>query len=145
MHLLCREQMRALERSVLLALSIYGTILTPRPLVSQVNPINVLTEELSARPPGANWLSYNGDYTGRRYTSLSQMTPENVGQLRAQWVSHSTNSDRLEVTPVVVDGLMLVTSANDAYALDARTGRIIWHHQTPTTEGLIDDAAGHHT
>jgi len=39
---------------------------------------------------------------------------------------------------------MLVTSANDAYALDAKTGRTIWHHEMPKNEGLIDDASSHH-
>ena len=39
---------------------------------------------------------------------------------------------------------MFVTSANDAYALDAQTGRSLWHYSRPITEGLIDDAAQHH-
>ena len=105
--------------------------------------IDVLPAQLIAQPPGANWLSYNGDFTGRRFSSLSQIKPTNVGQLRAQWVFHSSNSNRLEVTPVVVNGVMFVTSANDTYALDARTGRVIWHHVWPISEGLIDDASGH--
>ena len=50
----------------------------------------------------------------------------------------------MEVTPVVVGGIMFVTAANDAYALDARTGRTIWHYSRPITEGLIDDASSHH-
>ncbi|PYV45648.1 MAG: PQQ-dependent dehydrogenase, methanol/ethanol family, partial [Acidobacteria bacterium] len=107
--------------------------------------INIGPEVLKQSPPGENWSSYNGDYSGRRYSGLSQINPENVSQLSAQWVFHSDNSDRLEVTPVVINGLMLVTSANDAYALDARSGREIWHHSVPKNEGLIDDAAGHHT
>src|SRR5206468_7121041 len=81
--------------------------------------INVLPAQLNAHPPGANWLSYNGDFTGRRYSKLSQINLRNVGQLRAQWVFHPGNSNRLEVTPVVVNGIMFVTSANDTYALDA--------------------------
>jgi alcohol dehydrogenase (cytochrome c) len=105
--------------------------------------IDVLPAELAAAPPGANWLSYNGDFTGRRFSSLTQINPENVSQLRAQWVFHSSNSNRLEVTPVVVNGVMFVTSQNDTYALDARTGMVIWHHTWPITEGLIDDASGH--
>jgi len=110
-----------------------------------IQAINVTDEQLKAAPPGDNWLSYNGDYSGRRYSALTQITTENVSQLRAQWVFHSDNSDRLEVTPVVNNGVMLVTSANETYALDAHTGREIWHHSVPKTEGLIDDAAGHHT
>ena len=112
------------------------------------NPVSVSIyvqpSALAADPPAANWLSYNGDYTGRRYTSLTQINPANVAQLRAQWVFHSPNSDHLEATPVVVNGLMLMTSANDAFALDARTGRLIWHYSRPVTEGLVDDASAHH-
>jgi alcohol dehydrogenase (cytochrome c) len=105
--------------------------------------IDVLPADLLASPPGANWLSYNGDFTGRRFSSLSQINLTNVAQLRAQWVFHASNSNRLEVTPVVVNGVMFVTSANDTYALDARTGLVIWHHAWPISEGLIDDASGH--
>ena len=46
------------------------------------------------------------------------------------------NTARLQVTPVVVDGVMYVTSANECYALDAGTGRQIWHYQRPRTKGL---------
>src|SRR5436189_2975451 len=112
--------------------------------VSVSTSIEVSREALAAQPIGANWLSYNGDYTGRRFSSLDHIHPRNVGQLRAQWVFHASNSNSLEVTPVVFDGLMFVTSANDAFALDAQTGRSIWHYSRPVTEGLIDDAAQHH-
>src|SRR5712664_2000093 len=106
--------------------------------------IHVTSEALAAQPVGANWLSYNGDYTGRRFSSLEQITPRNVGQLRVQWVFHVSNSNSMEVTPVVFEGLMFATSANDAFALDAQTGRLIWHYSRPITEGLIDDASQHH-
>jgi alcohol dehydrogenase (cytochrome c) len=106
--------------------------------------IDIQPEELLTEPAGANWLSYNGDYTGRRFSSLDQINESNVSQLRATWVFHAPNSSALEVTPVVYEGLMFVTSANDAYALDAQTGRIVWHYARPMTEGLIDDASEHH-
>ncbi len=114
------------------------------PNTSVSTAIEVSREALTAQPVGANWLSYNGDFTGRRFSSLDQIQPKNVAALRAQWVFHAPNSNSLEVTPVVFDGLMFVTSANDAYALDAQTGRAIWHYSRPITEGLIDDAAQHH-
>jgi alcohol dehydrogenase (cytochrome c) len=106
--------------------------------------IDVRPADLLVEPPGANWISYNGDYSGRRYSGLAQITTENAAQLRAQWVFHIRDSDGLEVTPVVVDGIMFVTAANDAFALDARTGRQIWHYSRPVSEGLIDDASQHH-
>ncbi len=106
--------------------------------------INVTKDALAAQPVAKNWLSYNGDYTGRRYSSLDQINVKNVASLRAQWAFHAPNSDALEVTPVVVDGMMFVTSANDAWALDAQTGRTVWHYSRAITEGLIDDASQHH-
>ncbi|MGB7845815.1 MAG: PQQ-dependent dehydrogenase, methanol/ethanol family [Candidatus Acidiferrum sp.] len=106
--------------------------------------IDVQPSQLLSTPVSANWLSYNGDYTGRRYSTLHEINVSNVSQLRAQWAFHVSNSNRLEVTPVVVDGIMLLTSANDAYALDAQTGRTLWHYARPITEGLIDDASQHH-
>ncbi len=114
-----------------------------RSTASSSAPIDVQQSQLTARTLGANWLSYNGDFSGRRYSSLSQIDLRNVGQLRAQWAFHSGNSNRLEVMPLVVNGVMFVTAANDTYALDAQTGRIIWHHVWPISEGLIDDASGH--
>jgi alcohol dehydrogenase (cytochrome c) len=95
------------------------------------------------QPPAANWTSYNGDYSGRRYSALSRITSANIGGLQAQWVFHADNTKRLEVTPLVVNGMMLVTAANNAIALDARTGRVVWRHSWPISEGLIDDASGH--
>jgi alcohol dehydrogenase (cytochrome c) len=106
-------------------------------------PATVTAEDLLARPVGANWTSYNGDYSGQRYSKLQQITPANVAQLRASWVFHPANSQRLEVTPIVVRGIMYITSANDVFALDARTGRQLWHYQRPVSAGLLDDAAAH--
>ncbi|HZW80128.1 MAG TPA: PQQ-dependent dehydrogenase, methanol/ethanol family [Candidatus Deferrimicrobiaceae bacterium] len=104
---------------------------------------DVSAEDLLARPVGSNWTSYNGDYTGRRYSNLREINVANAAQLRAVWVFHPGNSQSLEVTPVVVDGVMYVTSSNDVFALDARTGRIVWHYQRPVSAGLLDDAAAH--
>jgi alcohol dehydrogenase (cytochrome c) len=104
---------------------------------------DVSEEDLVAQPVGANWTSYNGDYTGRRYSSLHEIDTRNVAKLRASWIFHPGNSQSLEATPVVFHGVMYVTSANDVFALDARTGRAVWHYQRPVSSGLLDDAAAH--
>ncbi len=104
---------------------------------------DVHNEDLLVGLPSANWISYNGDYSGRRYSKLSEINTNNVSRLRAAWVFHARNTSRLEVTPVVVNGLMFVTTSNDAFALDARTGRMVWHHPWSISEGLIDDASSH--
>jgi alcohol dehydrogenase (cytochrome c) len=106
--------------------------------------IDVRSSQLLAAPVSANWPSYNGDYRGARYSALREINVDNVSKLQAKWVFHAPNSSHLEVTPVVVDGIMFLTSANDAFALDAQTGRTIWHYSRPISEGLIDDASQHH-
>ena len=105
--------------------------------------LRVTAEDLLARPVGENWPSYNGDYTGRRFSRLREINRTNVAQMRAAWVFHPGNSQRLEATPVVIRGIMYVTSANDVFALDARTGRTLWHYSRPVSSGLLDDAAAH--
>jgi alcohol dehydrogenase (cytochrome c) len=105
--------------------------------------VQVTAEDLLTTPVGENWPSYNGDYTGRRYSSLREISRANIAQLRAAWVFHPGNTQRLEVTPVVIRGVMYVTSANDVFALDASTGRTLWHYSRPVSSGLLDDAAAH--
>ena len=107
--------------------------------------IDVRSEDLLVEPVKNNWISYNGDYSGRRYSGLSQINAGNLPELQAAWVFHARNTNRLENTPIVVNGMMFVTAANEAFALDARTGRVVWHHWRPNSEGLIDDASQHVT
>ncbi len=91
-----------------------------------------------------NWVSYNGDDTGRRYSGLSEVTPANVSQLGAKWIFHFKNGAGIvEVTPVVVNGVMFIVRGNDAYALDAQTGKQLWHYARAASEGLINNASTH--
>ena len=108
-----------------------------------VGLIDVQQSDLLQKTIKNNWVSYNGDYTGRRFSSVSQVTPANVRHLAAKWVFHTRNAGVLQVTPVVVAGVMFITGSNDAYALDARTGTLLWHHARGVSSGLIDDASGH--
>lgn len=110
---------------------------------SSSSGLQVSAEDLLASPVGENWPSYNGDYSGRRFSRLAEINRANVSDLRAAWVFHPGNSQRLEATPVVIRGMMYLTSANDVFALDARTGRTLWHYARPVSSGLLDDAAAH--
>ena len=121
-----------------------GQKLTGQESASDSRPkLFVNAEDLLTRPVAENWPSYNSDYTGRRFSSLHEINRSNVAQLRAAWVFHPGNSQRLEVTPVVIRGVMYVTYANDVFALDASTGRTLWHYARPVGTGLLDDAAAH--
>jgi alcohol dehydrogenase (cytochrome c) len=89
-----------------------------------------------------DWTSYNGGYSGSRYSTLSQINKSNVASLAAKWTYSLRNTNNLQVTPIVSDGVMYVTAANECYALDAGSGREIWHYQRPRTKGLVGNAAG---
>jgi len=87
------------------------------------------------------WSSYHGTPTGNRYSALTQITPANAARLAPRWVFTLPNAAQLQVTPVVVDGVMYVSAANDLYALDAGSGRQIWNYRRPRTRGLGGVAA----
>ena len=89
-----------------------------------------------------DWPGYNGGPGGNRYTTLSQINPANVAHLAPRWVFTLPNTGRLEVTPVVADGIMYVTNVNECFALDAGSGRELWHYRRPRTNGFPQQAAG---
>jgi alcohol dehydrogenase (cytochrome c) len=89
----------------------------------------------------ANWPTYNGETGGNRYTTLTQITKENVGRLTPRWMFTVPDVGSLQGTPIVVDGVMYVTAPNECYALDAGTGRRIWHFKRPRTKGVTQGGA----
>ena len=85
----------------------------------------------SAKEP-QNWMTYSGDYLGRRFSALDQVNTTNVRALTAKWVYQTAATGKLETSPLVVDGILYATAQDDrAFALDARTGRPIWMYQHP--------------
>ena len=74
--------------------------------------------------PGANWLTYHGDYQGSRHSRLKQITRDNVVKLVPKWTYHVEGATHLEAAPLVSNGVMYVTNTNEVDALDARTGAV---------------------
>jgi alcohol dehydrogenase (cytochrome c) len=95
-----------------------------------------------ANPKPGDWPSYHGYLSGNRHSLLDQITPANVKDLVLKWV-FPVNHNVLEVTPVVMDGVMYVTGPNQVFALDARAGRTLWHYQRSMSgESRGDPAKG---
>ncbi len=95
-----------------------------------------------AYPKPGSWPTYDGNQNGNRFSPLSEIKTSNVEHLAPRWMFTLPGTPRsLEMTPVVVEGVMYVTSVNEAYALDARSGREIWHYSRPRSQGLAGDAA----
>jgi PQQ-dependent dehydrogenase (methanol/ethanol family) len=77
-----------------------------------------------------NWLTYWGDYSGRHFSGLKEISATNVRQLQARWAVSMPGNSILEATPLVVDGIMYTSGmAGQVFALDARTGLQIWRYQ----------------
>jgi len=83
----------------------------------------------SAKEP-QNWMTYSGDYSGKRFSLLTQINTGNAPAMVAKWVYQTGATGKLETSPLVVDGILYATAQDDrAFALDARTGRPIWMYQ----------------
>src|SRR6185295_11838525 len=65
----------------------------------------------------------------------------NIAKLAMRWIFPIPNVTQIETTPVVVDGIMYASSANEVYALDAGSGRQIWHYRRARTTGIAGNAA----
>src|SRR5499426_1467367 len=109
----------------LLSVSVHGQV-TPQRLV------NATTEP-------QNWLTYSGNYSSHRFSTLDQITPANVKNLKLQWVYQAPVAGNWQTTPLVVDGMMYITQRpNDIVALDAVTGRAFWiYRYTPNPDRIV--------
>jgi len=103
------------------------------PLSAQVTHDRLLHAD---REP-QNWFTYSGNYAGHRYSPLSQINRTNVKNLQLKWSYHplyaknTNNQNKMENTPLVVDGIMYTGTALEVVALDAVTGRQYWKINRP--------------
>jgi alcohol dehydrogenase (cytochrome c) len=88
-----------------------------------------------------DWPTYNGEPGGNRFSPLTQIDKTNANRLTVKWIFPMPNVSQVENTPLVVEGIMYVSSANEVYALDAGTGRQLWHYQRARTRGVAGNAA----
>ena len=88
----------------------------------------------------SQWPTFSGDYSGRRHSPLTQITPENAYRLTAQWTFQTgtvTRGRGFETTPLMWDGVLYVTGSNNyAWAIDARTGRPFWQYRRELPDDL---------
>src|SRR3984893_5798560 len=90
------------------------------------------------QPATETWPTYNGDYSGARFSILDQINAGNINSLALAWVFR-THGSVLKSTPLEVNGILYFSAPDNVWAADARYGRQIWHYQR-TSEG---DHIGH--
>src|SRR6202522_1940422 len=101
---------------VLMAADLYGQGLDSRKLLE---------------PPVDTWPTYNGDYTGRRYSPLDLINKSNVHGLTLAW-AFQTHSVSVKSTPLEVNGVLYFSVPDHVWAIDATTGRQVWHFSRPS-------------
>ena len=94
-----------------------------------------LDEQMLLHPPADSWPGYHGDYSGRRHSSLTQITPQNVKNLGLAWVFQTEQLAQIKSSPLLVDGILYFTVPENIWAVDAPAGHQIWHYIHPPTEG----------
>lgn len=78
------------------------------------------------KPATNTWPTYNGDYSGRRFSTLDQINATNINSLTLAWIYSA--HEELKSTPLEVNGILYFTSPDNVWAVDARFGREIWHY-----------------
>jgi len=105
-----------------------------------------VTDSMLLHPPANSWPTHHGDYSARRYSSLKLINDTNVQDLSLDWESRVTggtpaeepanprgNNVRVAGSPLLVNGMLYFTANDNAWGMDARTGRIMWHWYREST------------
>jgi len=116
-----------------------------------------LDPSLLSKPATDSWPTYHGDYSGRHFSTLKQITTANAKDLSLAWIFRTSasaqgaiiggvappaapaargggggrggnNGPSIKSIPLMVDGVLYVTSTNNTWAVDARTGKEVWHY-----------------
>jgi alcohol dehydrogenase (cytochrome c) len=95
-----------------------------------------LTQATLQDPPVDTWPGYHGDYTGKRHSKLTGITPQNVGGLGLAWVFQTNQTATIKSSPLLVNGVLYFTVPDNIWAVDARSGHQIWHYTYPPNKGL---------
>lgn len=117
------------------------------PVLAQLDPALLL------KPLGDSWPSYSGDYSGKRYSSLKQINQSNIKNLALAWTMRITpganaggalgpaivggesdgsvtlgGGNNIKGSILMVEGTLYLSTPDNAWAIDAHDGRILWHY-----------------
>ena len=122
-------------------------------------PAQVLDPALLTKPATDAWPTYNGDYSGRRFSTLNQIDRSNVKNLSLSWIFRAKvgptdgsiiggegpmpsgpptdpGVSTIKATPLMVNGILYFSTPDNAWAVDAHSGRQLWHYFWKTKGGI---------
>src|ERR1700716_1810994 len=112
-------------------------------------PTGLLAQNVKdlTKPPGSEWLTYGGSLSNQRYSTLDLLTPSNVKNLSGQWAVHLGSGIgakySFEATPLMQDGILYIPTGNDdIFALDARTGALLWQWKSGLDQAVTTVCCG---
>ncbi len=86
-------------------------------------------------PPADTWPGYHGDYSAKRHSKLTQISPANVDKLGLAWAFQTNQTATIKSSPLLVDGVLYFTVPDNVWAVDARSGHLIWRYTYPPNQG----------
>jgi len=114
---------RAAILLLFLALTVCAPFLSAQgPTAQGLDPAALL------KPATNTWPTYNGDYSGRRFSPLDQINATNISSLTLAWI-FPVHIAEIKSTPLEVNGVLYFTTPDNVWAVDARFGREVWHYQ----------------
>ena len=116
--------------SLLCAAAVAVLVAAPALGAVSLNPKDI------GKPPVTSYTTHYGDYTGQRYSTLKKITPANVNTLAQQWVykissvgaQRGAGAPVIKCAPLLVGGVLYITIPDHVWAIDAHTGKEIWHY-----------------
>jgi alcohol dehydrogenase (cytochrome c) len=123
--------MKSLKK--LLAVSLFASVFAA--VLPQALSAQNVDAAMLLKPPADSWPGYHGDYSGRRHSDLTQITPENVNSLTLAWVFQTDRTATIKSSPILVDGILYFTIPDNLWAVDARSGHMLWHYNYPPNKG----------
>lgn len=85
----------------------------------------------------SGWLTYGGGYDNARYSPLAAINRDNVARLAPVWLFQTGIQGQLSASPVVADGVLYLTAPhNNLWAIEAATGKPLWHYDHPLPSNL---------
>ena len=109
-------------RIAILALFLWFGLTAPFAAAQSLDPSALL------KPATDTWPTYNGDYSGRRFSTLNQINATNIGSLTLAW-AFPVHVAAIKSTPLEVNGILYFTTPDNVWAVDARFGREVWHYE----------------
>ncbi|HEY3298215.1 MAG TPA: PQQ-binding-like beta-propeller repeat protein, partial [Armatimonadota bacterium] len=99
--------------------------------------LSLLSNPAAAKPMNTEWLTFNGGYSAERYSPLKQINTKNVKSLRQVGKYQLPETTSFQAGPVMVGKTIYLTTATSTYAVDARTGKLLWSNKyAPKSMGL---------